>query len=138
MTKQLVALAGHGDIAAGMRSAASLILGERDDLRAFPPYSGDVDAVRRHVEALLSEVGSTGTLILVSDLVGGSVSNTLLEYQQDPRVHQITGMTLSLVLELLTTQPITTSASIDPALIDRIRATVSVLPHPHTDQEDDF
>ncbi|WP_424466624.1 PTS sugar transporter subunit IIA [Pseudoclavibacter helvolus] len=138
MTKQLVALAGHGDIAPGMRSAATLILGERDDLRALPSYSGDVNAIRHHVDALLDELGDADTLILVSDLLGGSVSNTLLEYQHDNRVHQITGMTLSLVLELLTTQPVSADGAIDAALMDRARAAVTVLPLPHSDQEDDF
>jgi mannose/fructose-specific phosphotransferase system component IIA len=130
MAKRLICLAGHADIAAGVASAATLIMGDSDELRAAPSYTGDVDELRRFVDGLLDEIGDDGSLIIVTDLAGGSPSNTLLAYRDDPRVHQFAGMTLSLVIELLADDPLAGGGTFDSAFTERIRSTVTPLPRP--------
>jgi len=128
MTTRLISLAGHGDIAAGVKSATDLIIGQRAELRIAPAYTGDTDELRAHVDGLLAEIGEEGSLILVTDLLGGSVSNTLLSYQSDPRVRHFTGMTLSLVLELMTRDPKNGDEAFPADFVERIRSSVTPLP----------
>jgi fructoselysine and glucoselysine-specific PTS system IIA component len=132
MPERLICLAGHGDIAAGVASAATLIMGPSDDLRTAPSYTGDVDELRAYLDGLLDEIGPDGRLILVSDLMGGSVSNTMLAYDADPRVSQIAGMTLSMVLELIAEDPVTADGAFDPGFVERVRSMVTPLPLPTT------
>jgi fructoselysine and glucoselysine-specific PTS system IIA component len=139
MTTRLISLAGHGDIAAGVKSAADLIVGQRGDLRTAPPYTGDTDELRAHVEGLLEEIGEDGSLVLVTDLLGGSVSNTLLNYQDDRRVQHFTGMTLALVLELVTADPTDDEGRFPAAFVERIRTAVTPLPlRQQTTNDEDF
>lgn len=133
MKKRIVALASHGSLAQGMLDACTLIQGERDDLVAAAPYSGDTAALTRFVNELLDRVGEDGHLILVTDLFGGSVNNTLAAFVTDPRVTVVTGMNLALVLEIVASG----ATGVDDRVIDAARnALVPVRPAPVAATED--
>lgn len=92
-------LAGHAGMASGLRDAAKLILGERDDLLAAAPFTGDLEALTAEVEAVAVEQG-TGALFVLTDIQGGSPFNALHRLTRKPNVRLLTGMNLPLVLSL--------------------------------------
>ncbi|MDQ0727930.1 PTS sugar transporter subunit IIA [Microbacterium sp. W4I20] len=92
-------LTGHGALAQGMRDAALLILGERDDVLATAPYTGDLDALTAEVDEV-RRAADDGTVFIVTDLEGGSPHNAVLGISRDPRVRVLSGMNLPLVLAL--------------------------------------
>lgn len=92
-------LTGHGALAQGMRDAALLILGERDDVLATAPYTGDLDALIAEVDEV-RRAADDGVVFIVTDLEGGSPHNAVLGLSRDPRVRVLSGMNLPLILAL--------------------------------------
>lgn len=92
-------LTGHSALAQGMRDAALLILGERDDVLATTPYTGDLDALIAEVDEV-RRAADDGVVFIVTDLEGGSPHNAVLGLSRDPRVRVLSGMNLPLILAL--------------------------------------
>ena len=93
-------LASHGSLAEGMASAVRMILGDAAELSCFsldhyvsPQEIGE--AVRGLVEA-----EPETRFLLSSDIKGGSVHNQLFPLCKRPNVQLVSGMNLSLTLEL--------------------------------------
>ena len=93
-------LASHGSLAEGMASAVRMILGDAAELSCFsldhyvsPQEIGE--AVRGLVEA-----EPETRFLLLSDIKGGSVHNQLFPLCKRPNVQLVSGMNLSLTLEL--------------------------------------
>ena len=88
MTK--IFLATHGRMASGMKSSIDLLMGSSEALTVFDAYLPGVTV----------SVGEQAKL-LVSDMLGGSVNQELMKYSDLENVFVITGITLTLLLELL-------------------------------------
>lgn len=119
MTNRLL-LASHGELARGLRDAALLIMGERDDIFATTPYSGDIDALLAEARSVLD--GVDGILVVLTDLEGGSPHNALLPLTADPRVRVISGANLPLVIAIALDLPDLDADSSFEDAIDEARA----------------
>ncbi|MCK8478291.1 PTS sugar transporter subunit IIA [Microbacterium aurugineum] len=119
MTNRLL-LASHGELARGLRDAALLIMGERDDIFATAPYSGDIDALLAETRAVLD--GVDGILVVLTDLEGGSPHNALLPLTTDARVRVISGANLPLVIAIALDLPDLDADSSFGDAIDEARA----------------
>lgn len=87
-----IVLASHGSLASGMKSAVEMILGETDfitcyDLEEYKMPSTIFEILKNEKEK-----------IIVTDIFGGSVNNSLLKLTENNLL--ISGMNLGLVLEL--------------------------------------
>ena len=93
-------LASHGSLAEGMKSAAVMILGESCEVKAMGLDTYEMP------ENILTEVRKDidtypeAEFLVLCDIKGGSVHNALLELCDSENVYVITGMNLSMVLEL--------------------------------------
>ncbi|HEM3942129.1 TPA: PTS sugar transporter subunit IIA [Streptococcus suis] len=98
----MIILASHGHLASGMKHTAEMIVGIRDDLLAFDAYCDGVDSIKENVTQVIEEC-SEEPIILLTDILGGSVNNELSQLVRDfPNVKILTGMNLPLILSLLT------------------------------------
>mgnify|MGYP002869202299 CR=1 FL=1 len=98
-----VFLASHGHLASGMASSIEILMGKQDNLTTFDAYiEGQSDTVDEHVEAFLASTGPEEVKILLSDIYGGSVNQILMKYIDTPNTYLVSGVTLSILLELLT------------------------------------
>lgn len=136
MTKQLVLLASHGNLAAGMASAVEVIIGKRPQLRTAAPYTGDMDELATCVNCALTEVGPGGELIIITDLDGGSVNNTMLPFVAKGNVQLVTGMNLGLVLEVLLSAP--TGRDAFAITVDRCRQGIRLVNVPGDISDEEF
>jgi mannose/fructose-specific phosphotransferase system component IIA len=96
-----IILASHGDLAVGMRGTIEMILGKREDLVAFSlTPEGKTTAL---VDQITKEIAGSRSdeTIIVTDLIGGSVHTALAVLVGEPGIHLLSGMNLSLLLELL-------------------------------------
>ncbi len=94
-------LASHGSLATGMVGTIEMILGERKDLAAFSlTPEGKTEQLLRQVKAYM-EANPADEYVIVTDLIGGSVHTALTSLVGMPGVHLLSGMNLSLLLELL-------------------------------------
>lgn len=95
-------LLSHGNLSSGMKHTVEMILGETPNLHSIGMQAEEgVDILYKNLNELMEQhIGAK--FILITDLFGGSVNNKLYEqFQSNPDVEIVTGMNLSLVLELL-------------------------------------
>jgi len=98
-------LASHGSLAEGMKSAAVMILGESCEMLAFGLDTFITpESICQEIKKVMEQSVEDEYLILC-DLKGGSVHNCLMELCTLPNVCIVTGMNLSVVLELSVSPP---------------------------------
>ncbi|MCP8863852.1 PTS sugar transporter subunit IIA [Latilactobacillus curvatus] len=118
-TKQIV-LIGHGKIGSGVLSSVEIIYGKLDNVSSVDTYVDSNFNLPETVHEIV-EKNSDKDLIVVTDLFGGSVNNEFLKYISRDNFYLITGMNLSLVIELVSQLNISNNKSVD----EMIRHTIS-------------
>ena len=99
-----IILASHGSLADAMLKVLHMIMGDEDDVEAFcldtyeNPFALS-DAVKKKIDAAGAPV------ILVCDIMSGSIFNQLLPLCAGPGVTLFTGMNLNLILSLVNIKP---------------------------------
>lgn len=93
-------LSTHGSMASGMLSSVRLLAGNVDCITAFDAYVNPEERLEEHIDAFLEGYPSEEKL-LVSDMLGGSVNHSMMQYIDRPNTHIITGISLPLLLELV-------------------------------------
>lgn len=95
-----IVLASHGLLAKGMKNSIEIIMGPTKNLELITAYIDDIDP-EVEAEKIFNNLNQDETLIVVTDLFGGSVNNVFLNYINKENFYLISGMTLALVLQLL-------------------------------------
>ncbi|NOW05183.1 hypothetical protein [Clostridium beijerinckii] len=99
MTK--IILISHGDLAKGMAQSAQMITGKKTNLSYYGLYPGEhpsemINTIKN--EAISSQENN---YIVVADILGCSVCNAAMELINLENVKVISGMNLSLIINLL-------------------------------------
>ena len=89
-------LGSHGHLASGMATAIEILAGPQPHLTILDAY---VDQ-RNIDEEYFASVPSEETVVMLSDLYGGSVNQKMYLYLERPHTYLIAGVNLALVLEL--------------------------------------
>lgn len=99
MTKKII-LASHGRFASGMLSAAKMIIGELEGVDSFDleDYESPYE-IYKNIELVMKKENNA-TFLILTDLLGGSVNNQLLELCANKNVYVIAGANLGILLEL--------------------------------------
>ena len=98
MRKLLVAT--HGRFASGIMETFKLIMGENEDISEISAYVEPGFDMQKEAEKKIHELDEEDELIIVADIMGGSVANVLSSYIQSEKVHIITGLNLPLLIGL--------------------------------------
>lgn len=99
MTK--IILISHGDLAKGMAQSAQLVTGKNSDLTYYGLYPGE------HPSEMINKIkieainNKENDFIVIADIIGGSVFNSALELLEIKNVKLLSGMNLSLVIDLI-------------------------------------
>ncbi len=98
-----IIVAGHGNFASEIISIAENIMGKQKCLEAVSVNAGEGEhTFRNKLDAVLKTMEVVDVLIL-SDIFGGSVSNTCLYFAKNKRhAAVVTGINLPMVLKVLT------------------------------------
>lgn len=108
-----VLLVSHAYMAKGVKSSVELILGPQENLFAMVAYVDDEAPFEKEIKSFLEE-NKNDKLVIVSDLLGGSVNNELMKLVTDKEnVILITGMNLILVMSVLLASEDTIDYEID-------------------------
>ncbi len=101
-------IASHGHLASGMKSALDILLGASNHVAVLDAYV-DETRVEDKINEFYQQVDESDQVILLSDLVGGSVNQMMYPYAARKDTILISGINLALVLELAAAadQPIT-------------------------------
>ncbi len=96
-------LISHGALAAGMREAAEMILGEQEQMAVFGLYPGDTgDSFSEKLEQAIDQFGEPGNTLILADLPSGTPSNASMLMVLKRGVHALSGCNLPALLEILT------------------------------------
>ena len=92
-------LGSHGHLASGMATAVEILAGPQPHLTILDAYV-DQRNIDEELKAYFASVPSEETVVMLSDLYGGSVNQKMYLYLERPHTYLIAGVNLALVLEL--------------------------------------
>lgn len=129
-----VLVVSHGDFAAGMLSAATLIMGPMEQVAALGLQAGDApEAFGEAVTEAGRSLDSGEGLIILADLAGGTPFNQSCLASRGRGWHVISGVSLPMVLQAVSTRSFTDlSALIEETMAagrDGIRSISERLAH---------
>lgn len=94
-------IATHGNFAKGIESSIGIILGKFENLESLPCYTKEDFNLAKEIDRMLLQYKDK-EIIVVTDIFGGSVNNAFMEkIPSNKNLHVISGLNLSLILELL-------------------------------------
>lgn len=95
-----ILLVTHGHFASGIKSSLEIILGEQKNVGTIDAYTGQ-EKFEEQLEEYLSTVDTEkDTLLILTDLFGGSVNQKIAGRLKGDNIHIITGLNLPLLLEV--------------------------------------
>ena len=108
-----IVVAAHGDLAAALLSAAELICGPTDDLRAVGIRPEDSpESFGERMAAALGDPGKP--LLVLTDLAGGTPNNVALSLVRGrPSAFVISGVNLAVVMEAAMSIEVLDRAAVD-------------------------
>ena len=99
-------IATHGNFARGVKSSLDIIIGETENLSLIEAYVSENKTIEDEFRKILDELRESDELIIFSDLLGGSVTNQLLQQAAtQPNIHIVSGFNLPLLLDILLADP---------------------------------
>ena len=108
-------IVSHGALAAGLKSAAEMIVGPQSGVRTVAmDAAADLDQLRSQIEAAVEEVGGVGAAVVLVDVMGGSPGNASA-YLAMRGTPVVCGVNLPMLLEVLMQRDTETP----PALAER-------------------
>ena len=95
-----IVLVSHGELAQGMMSSLEMIAGKQPHVTAMSAYMQDSPDITKTLLSMASELGEGDEMVIVTDLLGGSVNNEASQLRTIPNTFVVSGMNLGLVLSL--------------------------------------
>jgi len=113
-------IATHGTFAAGVKSSLDIIAGAMEHVFLIQAYLDDTVSVEEQISQVMNQISETDELLIFTDILGGSITNQILQHGLRPNVHVISGFNLPLLIEVVmadTDTPVeeTIAAAIDSA-----------------------
>lgn len=131
-----IVLASHGELAAGMKNSVEMVTGAQENLHTVCAYTGEVTDPRVIFDAYVAEMTEGDELVIVTDVLGGSVNNEASQLVNIPGVYVVTGMNLPFVLSLVIGAATPIQQLIDQTLSEIPAQVVQVKPVAPADEED--
>ena len=114
-------IATHGALASGFRSSLEMIAGAGDSVHLIQAYMDESKPVNEELTNLFGSAGPEEEWVVFSDLLGGSITNQLVQAAAGKNVHIVAGFNLPLLLEVVLSDPEEPIVGILEAAIDRAR-----------------
>ena len=93
----------HGNLAHELLNAAKQIQADVSGIEAVPlEWTESVDTAREKIRLALDRVGSGCSVIIFTDMFGGTPSNISLSFLEKGRVEIVTGVNLPMIVKFAT------------------------------------
>lgn len=132
-----IVLASHGRLAEGMLDSLGMIAGRQEGVSALCAYTDDAPDFTVALSGLVEGLGEGDELVIVTDVLGGSVNNEASQFRDVPGVYVVTGMNLGLVLSLALGDAPTTAQLIEECLVTAKSQLMRIAPS-EDEEDDDF
>jgi fructoselysine and glucoselysine-specific PTS system IIA component len=94
-------IATHGTFSAGIKSSLEMIIGNTEHLFIIQAYIDQHIAIEDEIKQVLEQISEHDELIIFSDILGGSVTNQLLQQALKPNIHIVSGFNLPLLIDVI-------------------------------------
>jgi fructoselysine and glucoselysine-specific PTS system IIA component len=94
-------IATHGTLAAGVKSSLDIIIGSMEHVFLIQAYVDENSSVESEIRGILEKVNDHDELIVFTDILGGSITNQILQHSQKSNVHVISGFNLPLIIDIM-------------------------------------
>jgi fructoselysine and glucoselysine-specific PTS system IIA component len=95
-------IATHGRLASGFKSALELIAGQNEHLFIVEAYVDENANLEAEIQKVLDSLGENDELLVFTDLLGGSVTNHVLQLSAGRSgVYIVAGINLPVVIEIV-------------------------------------
>ena len=102
-----VILVSHGDFAAGLCSTLTNFFGAQNVYSACVSLETGAESLHSAVKGYLEQWGDEEKVVICSDIKGGSANQNAFQYLDRPNTFLVSGMNLSLCLQLMLKDDIT-------------------------------
>ena len=126
-------ISSHGHFASGLKSSLEILMGPNDRVTVFDAYVTQ-ESVQEHLDAFYENVGPEDTVLLLSDLYGGSVNSVMYIYLTKPNTKLVAGVNLALVLDLAVRENISDEELSD--LVEQSRSMLRIVELEKTQDEE--
>lgn len=92
-------LTGHAHISEGIASAIKFVLGI--EIPYFNAYIENEGVYSEKILAQIQKYSQEDDVIIMTDIMGGSVNNDMMAVMNLPNVHLVCGMNLALVVQMV-------------------------------------
>jgi fructoselysine/glucoselysine PTS system EIIA component len=99
MRKYLIAT--HGTFAKGIQSSLDIIIGQMENIFSIQAYTEENKSIEEELKSILKQLGKDDELLVFTDLLGGSVTNQVLQFALKENVYIVSGFNLPLLLDIL-------------------------------------
>jgi len=94
-------IATHGTFSAGAKSSLEMIIGSIENLFIIQAYLDGNHAIEEEIKIITDQISNEDELIVFTDILGGSVTNQLLQQGTKPNIHIVSGFNLPLLIEVI-------------------------------------
>jgi len=105
-------IATHGTFSAGAKSSLEMIIGSIENLFIIQAYLDGNHAIEEEIKIITDQISNEDELIVFTDILGGSVTNQLLQQGTKPNIHIVSGFNLPLLIEVMLSDAETQAAEI--------------------------
>lgn len=131
-----VVLASHGRLAAGMKSSVEMVVGAQEHLMTISAYVDGCTDPAQELKQMVDSLEEGDELVILTDVLGGSVNNEASQFVNEPGVFVVTGMNLPLVLTLMIDNATPTQQLIDATVAEAREQLVQIKPVESKSEED--
>lgn len=131
-----VVLASHGRLAAGMKNSVEMVVGAQEHLMTISAYVDGCTDPAQELKQLVDSLEEGDELVILTDVLGGSVNNEASQFVNEPGVFVVTGMNLPLVLTLMIDNATPTQQLIDATVAEAREQLVQIKPVESKSEED--
>ncbi|QAA21764.1 PTS sugar transporter subunit IIA [Sporolactobacillus terrae] len=135
-----ILVASHGQLADGVKSSLSILVGNTDSIRFINAYVTKED-IDESLNTFFSSVSEDDEVIIFTDLLGGSVNQKVTLRAQKHHAFIIAGFNLPIILEVLFLPEPITKETLNQKIETCRQAMVLVEPEKlatNEDSEEDF
>ena len=93
-------IASHGKMAEGLRSTLEIIIGPQENLICVNAYTDECGDPMPEFQRIIDETPDD-EVVIMTDMLGGSVNNNAVVLAANPNVHVVTGTNLALAISIL-------------------------------------
>ncbi|RYC51875.1 PTS sugar transporter subunit IIA [Flagellimonas olearia] len=98
-------IATHGRFASGIKSSLDMIIGAQDNIFVLDAYTDNDSPIQDHLDDILKEIEIGDELVVFTDIMGGSITNQIIQRINSGNAHIVSGVNLPLLIEVILSDP---------------------------------